>query len=248
VSAGAASARVQAGARLQAGAVGMLAYKAWCETRSRLALGVATLGVASGLAIARGAAGAALGDSTKTLFVLFAIVLGTGGLRQERARGTLGLSLALPVPRGAQIAMRAAVAIVEVWALAMFVSVWQLAMTAVFAGAGATGIADATGLQIGAGLQLAVVWAMCGSLIACLAQLLASIVASDALVYLGTFLIVIGYEAVVQLTLLRDQPLCDLYRVMSGGAGMAWPALAGAVVLGAAMLAAASAAARRLSP
>lgn len=206
--------------------------KAWCETRSRWAIGIAALGVV----IAMGP-----GDAAKTVFVLLAIVLGTGGLRQERALGTLGFSLALPVPRRDQILARAAVAIAGVCGLALFVTIWAPAMSAVRGAPLELG-------ELGEAARLGVIWAVCGSLIACLAQLLASLVASDYLVYLGTLLIVIGYESAVQLTALRDQPLCDLFRVMAGGPAMPWPTLGAAIALAAVMLGGAVRAVRGLAP
>lgn len=206
--------------------------KAWCETRSRWAIGLATLAVVIGA----GRGEPALGESTKTVFVLLAIVLGTGALRQERALGTLGFSLALPVPRRVQIVVRAAVAIAGVCVLAGFVTVW------------APLVSWLDGGEVESTWRLGVIWAVCGSLIACLAQLLAALLASDYLVYLGTLLIVMAYEMVIQLTALREQPLCDLYRVMSGGPSLPWPSLGGAIAISAAMLAVASRAARRLAP
>lgn len=209
-----------------------LAYKAWCETRSRGLIGLATLAVVVGL----GRGEPSLNESTKTVFVLLSIVLGTGALRQERALGTLGFSLALPVPRRTQIAIRAAIAVAGVTALALFVALWAPLVSWLYGG------------EVATTWRLGLTWAVCGALIACLAQLLAAVLASDYLVYLGSLLIVIGYEALVQLTALRDLPMCDLYAVMSGGPRLPWPALLGAIAISAAMLAGASLAARRLSP
>lgn len=209
----------------------MLLFKAWCETRSRFAIGVAVLGVLVVTAIGRGERGvwaAVYGDASATTFVLLAIVLGVGSLRQERALGTLGFSLTLPVTRGRLVAARAAVGVVEVWVLAGFVAL------AVAGGSALTG----PGFPLGQALGFAALWGACGTLVLCLAQLLASLLASDYLAYLGTLLIVIGYEMIVQLTALREQPLFDLYRLMSGGGepyfravdatliGLPWAALA----------------------
>lgn len=239
----------------------MLLYKAWCETRSRFAIGVAALAAMTAIAVMHGAdaaspgtaqarfAAAVYGDSTRTTFVLLAIVLGIGSLRQERALGTLGFSLALPVSRSRLVAARAAVGLAEVGLLAGFVALWVTAL-AVIVGSGSS-------IPIAQPLRLAVLWSGCGMPIWCLAQLLAAVVASDYAAYLGALMIVLGYEATLQLTALRDWPLLDLFRVMSGvgepylgadGALMAlpWPALAGAVALGAALLGLAILRTRRL--
>jgi hypothetical protein len=236
----------------------MLLYKAWCETRSRFAIGVAALAAMTALAAmqARGARGVAqvvaavYGDSNKTTFALLAIVLGIGSLRQERALGTLGFSLALPVPRSRLVAARAAVGLAEVGLIALFVGMWLPAVTAI--------AAPGCSIPIPQALRFAALWAGCGIPIWCLAQLLATLVASDYVAYLGALMIVVGYEALLQLTALRDRPLLDLYRVMAGvgepylradGALVAlpWPALAGAVAAGAALLGLAVLRTRRLA-
>jgi len=231
----------------------MLMYKAWCETRSRFAIGAATLAVLIAIAVGRAGGVAAWtavdSDSTKTVFVLLAIVLGIGSLRQERAAGTLGFSLALPVARSRLVAARAATGAAEIWLLALFVALWVPAIAAV----------AGPGYPISQALQFAVLWGACGTLILCLAQLVATLVASDPLAFLGTLLIVTGYETMVQLTALREQPLCDLYRLMSGGGepyvragdaalrGLPWAAVAGAVALAGGLLGLAGLSTRRLA-
>ncbi len=240
----------------------MLLYKAWCETRSRFAIGIAAMAAMTAIAVIstrdpRGAAppepqivAAVYGDSTKTTFVMIAIVLGIGSLRQERALGTLGFSLALPVPRSRLVAARAAVGLAEVAAIALWVALWLPAVAAVAAPGSAIPILHA--------LRFAALWAGCGMLIWCLAQLLATLLASDYVASLGALMIVIGYEAIIQLTALRDHPLFDLFRVMSGAGepylgadgalvALPWPALAGAGALSAALLGLAVLRTRRLA-
>jgi ABC-type transport system involved in multi-copper enzyme maturation permease subunit len=217
----------------------MLIFKAWCETRARFAIGLVTLAVVIALGLAQAGGGdvwaAVYSDSTKTSFVLLAIVLGTGSLRQEHALGTLGFSLALPVARTRMVAARAGVGIAEVWLLAGFVALW---------------VPVIAGLKypISHSIAFVVIWSVVGSLILCIAQLLASLLASDYHAWLLTFLLVIGYEALIQLTALRDQPGWDPFRLMSDPTlGLPWPSLAAMVGLCAALLAAASLRARRLA-
>lgn len=206
-----------------------LLHKAWCETRSRFAIALATLAAM----IALGAR-APLGDSTKMIFAMLAIALGTGSLRQEHAHGTLGFSLALPVPRAHLVGARVAVGVAQIAALAGFAALCALVVAAI---AGAPVAASHA-------LRLAVVWAACGTLLLCLTQLLASLVASDAVAFLAAFLIVLGYEAALQLT--RLPAGFDLFQLMSS-ARLPWLSLVGLGALSAALIAVAERRTRRLA-
>jgi len=111
----------------------MLAYKAWCESRVRFLVSAAALawfcglfvifrpGVrdASELSYVEFIAGKIYGGGIRQLFVIFVLVLGLGGLLQERARGSAGFTLSLPVTRTRLLAVRAGVGLAEMAALAL---------------------------------------------------------------------------------------------------------------------------------
>jgi ABC-2 type transport system permease protein len=111
----------------------MLAYKAWCESRVRFLVSAAALawfcslfvifrpGVrdASEMAYVEFITEKIYEGGIRQLFVVFVFVLGTGGLLQERARGSAGFTLSLPVTRTRLLAMRAGVGLAEVVALAL---------------------------------------------------------------------------------------------------------------------------------
>jgi ABC-2 type transport system permease protein len=59
------------------------------------------------------------GGFARGTFLLLALVLGLGGLQRERAHGSAGFTLALPVSRFKHVAVRAAVGVLQVAALSM---------------------------------------------------------------------------------------------------------------------------------
>lgn len=116
-----------------------LGWKAWRESRARFVLSAAALaGVCLALVVfqaeLRRRIGATEPPATTyvgylhirlyasvgcAVFWLIAIVLGLGGLLRERTHGTLGFTLALPVPRSHHAIARAAIGVLELAALAL---------------------------------------------------------------------------------------------------------------------------------
>jgi ABC-2 type transport system permease protein len=111
----------------------MLAYKAWCESRVRFLVSAAALVWFCGLFVifrpgVRDASEMAYAEfidekiydgGIRLMFTVFVVVLGMGGLLQERARGSAGFTLSLPVTRTRLIAVRAGVGLAEMGALAL---------------------------------------------------------------------------------------------------------------------------------
>jgi ABC-2 type transport system permease protein len=111
----------------------MLAYKAWRESAARFGVGASAL-LWIGLVfvvLQPGRVGVNASDTyvpfvrhaiyegfVREMFIIFAMVLGFGGLVQERVRGTVGFTLALPVSRTRLVSVRAAVGLFEVIGLA----------------------------------------------------------------------------------------------------------------------------------
>ena len=114
----------------------MLAYKAWRESRTRCLLSAATLGwfcsvlivfrpmmpSAAQIAYAKFVETSIYEGSIRNFFVIYAVVLGLGGLTQEVARGCAPFTLSLPVTRARHVGARALVGLTEVFGLALLPS------------------------------------------------------------------------------------------------------------------------------
>jgi ABC-2 type transport system permease protein len=126
----------------------MLWHKAWLESRLRFLLGAALIGAACTIAVLfHHPIRAALATSTSPLntdvayiyrvhqgfvrqtFMLLAFILGLGGLLRERDLGTSAFTLALPVTRLRLVAVRAAIGLVELAALAILPAVVIVALS-----------------------------------------------------------------------------------------------------------------------
>jgi ABC-type transport system involved in multi-copper enzyme maturation permease subunit len=102
----------------------MLWYKAWRESRARFLIAAFVLiGMCLGFVLFQNMLRAEIGAKTyvgyihklvyagsvRGLFLIFALVLGLGGLKRERALNTAGFTLALPVSRLRLVTVRAVV-------------------------------------------------------------------------------------------------------------------------------------------
>jgi hypothetical protein len=110
----------------------MLAYKAWRESQVRFLIGAASLAwFCSLFVIFRSGVRQALekpfaeliaddiyGGGVRNLYIVFIVVLGLGGLLQERAHGTAAFTLSLPVRRTRFVGTRGVIGLLEVAALA----------------------------------------------------------------------------------------------------------------------------------
>jgi ABC-type transport system involved in multi-copper enzyme maturation permease subunit len=120
----------------------MLGYKAWRESRTRCLLSAATLGwfcsvlivfrpmmaTAAQIAYARFVETSIYEGSIRNFFVIFAVVLGLGGLMQEAERGCAPFTLSLPATRVRHVSARALVGLAEVFGLALLPSGLVLAL------------------------------------------------------------------------------------------------------------------------
>lgn len=114
----------------------MLLYKGWLESRTRFLLSAVTIAGLSALFVFMNRdARAAVTDRDVTyvqylwsaiykgylrdIFVVVVLLLGMGGLGRERAYGTAGFTLTLPVSRWRHIATRAAIGLVESTVIAL---------------------------------------------------------------------------------------------------------------------------------
>jgi ABC-type transport system involved in multi-copper enzyme maturation permease subunit len=112
----------------------MLWYKSWRETRTVILVGMAAMAIACVLIVLNQQTMRDHADTPMTyiayiwkavynsvgrdIFVILSIILGSGGLLQERAHGTSGFTLALPVSRGSIVLTRAIIGYFGVLAIA----------------------------------------------------------------------------------------------------------------------------------
>ena len=97
----------------------MLWCKAWAETRARVLLATLVMVLVSLFVIGwRDATRPLFGGFPQTIYSLFALVLGQGGLLRERDLGTAVFTLALPVTRRRLMLTRAAAGALGVITLA----------------------------------------------------------------------------------------------------------------------------------
>jgi ABC-2 type transport system permease protein len=180
----------------------MLAYKAWCESRVRFLVSAAALawfcslfvifrpGVhdASQMAYAEFVADKIYGDGIMQMFMIFVLVLGMGGLLQERARGSVGFTLSLPVTRTRLIAMRAGVGLAETAALALMPALILLIVSPT--------VHETCPPSV---LALSAQWAADGAALFALAFLLSTILAGPYAALIASLALLFAYALFVRL-------------------------------------------------
>ena len=100
----------------------MLFYKAWRESRNRFLVGLLALAGFCSIMALQKASGAPFTDrifSDSLYFELLVIVVGVGGLRQEKTHHTAAFTLTLPVSRLRLVAAHVVVGLAETTALAL---------------------------------------------------------------------------------------------------------------------------------
>jgi hypothetical protein len=199
-------------------------FKAWCETRSRVVVAVIALAIVSIGLVGWSAHWSTAGEAPQTIFLVLATVLGGGSLRQERAVGTLGFTLALPVSRDRHLAVRVVVGIGEIVALAGLVA--ALTRTP----------------------QVLPLWGACGSLAFVIALGFSTVIANEYSAWLASFGIVMLYETTINLVVRGGDPRFDVYRIMGDGlveGPLPWSSLGGVIAIGVIVVGLATLALRR---
>lgn len=200
----------------------MLWYKAWCETRARLLISASVLLWACIVIVLLHKGMRAHADEPMTyasyiwqaiykgilrdVFIVLVIGLGVDGLLQERARGTAGFTLALPVGRSRLMAVRAGVGLAEMVFLAI------LPVLVLFIGSPVVGESYA----LVQALEFSVLWAVCGMVIFGTAFLLAVILPGEYSSWLVSFVVLVVYSIGVNMSPLRTHRALDLFQVMNG--------------------------------
>jgi ABC-2 type transport system permease protein len=200
----------------------MLWYKTWRETRTRLMIGAAALGWVCVAIVLTQKGNRAHAEPPLTyvayiwkavykgyvrdFFTIIVIVLGGGGLLQERAHGTAGFTLALPVSRTRLMMTRAAVGLVEVALLAVVPAVVVCAFSP----------AMGEHYQLAQALQFSLLWTAGGAVVFGAAVLLSTVLAGEYSAWIACFLCMMLYSAAVNVTALQQFPRLNFFKIMSG--------------------------------
>jgi len=200
----------------------MLWYKAWRESQARFllsALAIAGLCAAFVVFHREGMLSVEDGHLTyigyiwrityktylRELFAILVLLLGVGGLLRERAYGTAGFTLALPVSRLRLIWARAGVGFLEVAALSFLPALVIPALSPLVH----QSYPWTQALQFGA------LWTVGGALIFTMGFLASVIFASEYSAPVAALLILLLYSAIADLPFLERYPV-DIHDIMSG--------------------------------
>jgi len=140
------------------------------------------------------------------LYILLVIVLGLGGMLQERAQGTAGFTLALPVSRWRLIAVRAVMGWAQVALLALLPAL-LIPLLSPFVG-------EAYPFVLA--LQFSVLWAGCGMVIFALTFFLSSVLSGAYSPAIASVAGLIACSVLAELPLLQGHPALDFLGTMHG--------------------------------
>jgi ABC-2 type transport system permease protein len=234
-------------------------YKPWRETRTVILFGVAAMAMACGgilwaqqtmrdhadvpMTFIQYIWKGTYNSFARDLFVILAILLGSGGLLQEKAHGTSGFTLALPVSRSRILWMRAVVGYLGVLAIALTPAV-VLPLGARFMGLYYPA-AQALGFSL--------LWAGCGAVFYGYTFLLAHQFEGEYTAPLVAVPSLMLYGAATALPWLAQLPMLNIFHLLNGEdmpffneqqalltGPMPWLALAVMVMIAAALVASAS--------
>ena len=140
------------------------------------------------------------------LYILLVIVLGLGGVQQERAQGTVGFTLSLPVSRWRLTAVRAAMGMAEVAALALLPAL-LIPLLSPFVGAA---------FPFARALQFSVLWAGCGIVIFALTFFFSAVFPGAYSPVIASVAGLIACPVLADLPLLARHPAFNLVETMHG--------------------------------
>lgn len=200
----------------------MLWYKMWRESWIRFAIGAAALLWMCGavvllqqqvrahadepLSYAHYIWSAVYKANVLDLYILLVIVLGLGGMLQERAQGTAGFTLALPVSRWRLIAVRAVMGWAQVALLALLPAL-LIPLLSPFVG-------EAYPFVLA--LQFSVLWAGCGMVIFALTFFFSSVLSGAYSPAIASVAGLIACSVLAELPLLQGHPALDFLGTMHG--------------------------------
>lgn len=150
------------------------------------------------------------GNSLREVFCILAMLLGLGGLLRERAQGTAGFTLALPIQRWQLTFARGAVGFLEVTALSFVPALMIPVLSRVF---------DES-YPLMQALQFGVLWSACGAAIFSIAFLCSTLFEGEYAAPVAALIAIVAYSVAVSLPALEIYPL-NIHTIMSGE-GMAY--------------------------
>jgi ABC-type transport system involved in multi-copper enzyme maturation permease subunit len=200
----------------------MLWYKSLREIRTVTLVGIAGIAVACTLIVLNQHAMRTHADAPITyiayiwksvyntigrdLFVILSIVLGSGGLLQERAYGTSGFTLALPISRRRIVFTRAAIGYLGVVAIAA-VPIVVVPIASRYIG---------EPYPVAQNLGFFFLWAGCGAVFYGLTFLLAHRIEGDYISVLLAIPLLLLYGATLNLPWLSRLRMLDIFDILTG--------------------------------
>jgi len=140
------------------------------------------------------------------LFILLAIVLGLGGLLQERAQGTAGFTLSLPVSRWRLVTVRAAMGLGQVTALALLPALLIPLLSPL--------VGEVFSLALA--LQFSLLWTTCGMLIFALAFFFSAVLPGAYSPAIASIAGLLLCSALAGLPQVKQYPALDLFQTIRG--------------------------------
>lgn len=140
------------------------------------------------------------------LYILLVIVLGLGGVLQERAQGTVGFTLSLPVSRWRLTAVRVATGWVQVALLALLPAL-LIPFLSPFVG---------QAYPFARALQFSVLWTGCGTVIFALTFFFSTVLSGAYSPAIASVTTLIVGSVLAELPLLEGHPAFDLLGTMHG--------------------------------
>lgn len=200
----------------------MLWYKMWRESRIRFAISAAALlwmcvavvllqqqvraHADEPLSYAKYIWNAVYKANALDLYILLVIVLGLGGVPQERAQGTAGFTLSLPVGRWRLTGARAAMGLMQVAVLALLPAL-LIPLLSPFVG---------EAYPFAHALQFSVLWAGCGMVVFALAFFFSIVLPGAYSPAIASVAALSIYSVIADLPLLERHPALDLIDTMHG--------------------------------
>lgn len=197
-------------------------YKAWCETRTVILLGIAAIALACVFLVfnqqaMRDSVGhhmsytAFLWKSVydsfgRDLFLILCIILGSGGLLQEKANGTAGFTLSLPVSRIRIVFTRAWMGYVGVLGMAL-TPVLVLPLGSRFVGQHYSAT-QAFGFSL--------LWACCGAIFYSYTFLLAHLMEGEYTAMLVAVPSLMAYGFLMVVPWLGRFPMLNIFSIING--------------------------------
>jgi ABC-type transport system involved in multi-copper enzyme maturation permease subunit len=203
----------------------MLWHKMWRESRVRFLISVlALIGICSAIVLFERAFRAQLdaqgaplnayagyiyqriyGGFARGMFLILSLVLGLGGLQRERAHGSAGFTLALPVSRLRLMTVRGAVGLIEVLVLSLLPVVLVPGLSRLVE----------ESYPLSQSLQFWVLWMGVGPAVFAFAFLSSAIFASEYTALAVSLVAFFIYPTAARLPWLRSYPL-QIHYIMNG--------------------------------